>query len=523
MRSSSGSFSSTGAAARRWAACAGSSSRRTPISALVEIIAVTLKELRELLQRPTLVLTLIFGPLLVMLIFGIGSNIVYPLPRTAVVLPPGEESSPLIQDYRDQLRKYVQVTEYTQDLESVREKLRRNQIDAVMILPGRPYETLAQGRQVRVRMLYNQIDPTRSWLVPNYASTMEGEINRTILLQGAGQQQRVLAAAEQRVDAALDTIDTANRLQSGGNRLTALERVREARGLTSGLVQLLDQLGPNAGALVPAVDTARDRLQDTDEQLRQAQDALSMAGGPVDLTQARADLQTLKDALERYSGLPPEVVVSPLDVRAEYVGSIQPNVIVFFAPALLALLIQHTAVSLGSLSLVRERLAGTFDLYTVAPISAFQILIGKYLANLLFTGVIAAVLLGALINYFGVPILGDPVWVLVTIMTLALTSVGLGFLLSLLASSERQAVQFAMLFLLGVVFFSGFALPVESLTQPATTVSYMMPATYGSNLLQDVMLRGLPGNDLFYTVLGGLSAVLFIACLLLLRWRMRSA
>jgi ABC-2 type transport system permease protein len=98
----------------------------------------------------------------------------------------------------------------------------------------------------------------------------------------------------------------------------------------------------------------------------------------------------------------------------------------------------------------------------------------------------------------------------------------MGFLISLLVSSERTAVQYAMLSLLGIVFFSGFALPIESLRQPALTVSYILPATYGSQLLQDIMLRGLPGRDLYIWVLGTLAVVLFVACWLLLRLRTRA-
>jgi ABC-2 type transport system permease protein len=79
----------------------------------------------------------------------------------------------------------------------------------------------------------------------------------------------------------------------------------------------------------------------------------------------------------------------------------------------------------------------------------------------------------------GVPLFGS-IWRLgVTRLLLALASVGLGFALSLLAASERQAVHFSMLALLTVVFFSGFPLPLDQLRQPALTVSYVLPATYG--------------------------------------------
>jgi ABC-2 type transport system permease protein len=456
-----------------------------------------------------------------MIAFGVGSDLVYPLPRTVVVTPPGARTEQLLQDYREQFGRYLRVTSYTTDLEGARRALDRNEIDAVLVLPPDPYGTLARGEQVRVRMLYNELDPTQSWVVPDYANTMQGDINRQILLRGTGQQQAALRAASGRLDTALQALDAANTAQSGGNRAEALRRVREARATSEELSALVGDLG--AGVLGPAAGGARDRLADVGQRLHGAEQSLSTPGGPVDLSQSRQELQDLKDALDRFATVPPEVVVTPIKVETQLVSRIPPDVIVFFAPAMLALLIQHTAVSLGSLSLVRERLADTFDLYAVAPISNFQILLGKYLANLLFTLAITGALVAALVGFFNVPLFGEPWRLGLTLVTLALTSVGLGFALSLLASSERQAVQFAMLLLLGIVFFSGFALPVESLRQPALTFSYAMPATYGSDLLQDVMLRGLPGNNLFYGILGGLSVALFLLCLWLLSWRTRAS
>ena len=170
------------------------------------------------------------------------------------------------------------------------------------------------------------------------------------------------------------------------------------------------------------------------------------------------------------------------------------------------------------------RHAGTFELYTVAPTSNLQLLVGKYLAYLLFTLAIGGVLLGVLISpLLDVPLFGSPWQVALTLLLLALASIGLGLAFSLLATSERQAVQFAMLSLLGVMFFSGIALPLDALLTPALVCSYALPATYGVQLLQDIMLRGIPGSGRALLILAAMAAGLFAACLALLRWRTRMA
>ena len=69
-------------------------------------------------------------------------------------------------------------------------------------------------------------------------------------------------------------------------------------------------------------------------------------------------------------------------------------------------------------------------------------------------------------------------------------SIGFGLTLSLLARSEVQAVQFAMLALLAGLFFGGFFLDLDAFTYPVKLLSWALPVTYGVRLLRDVMLRG---------------------------------
>jgi ABC-2 type transport system permease protein len=71
-----------------------------------------------------------------------------------------------------------------------------------------------------------------------------------------------------------------------------------------------------------------------------------------------------------------------------------------------------------------------------------------------------------------------------------LASLGLGFHISLSARSNDEAIQYAMILLLAAIFFSGFFLPLYRLATYVQPLSWALPATYGTILLQDVMLRG---------------------------------
>jgi ABC-2 type transport system permease protein len=106
---------------------------------------------------------------------------------------------------------------------------------------------------------------------------------------------------------------------------------------------------------------------------------------------------------------------------------------------------------------------------------------------------------------------------------LTFASLGVGLLISLVADSERQAVQLAMIFLLVSVFFSGFVLPIDEFRQPVRSIAFALPVTYGIHLFQDVMLRGAGGDAALFLGLATLALVLFLLDATGLRLVMRRA
>jgi ABC-2 type transport system permease protein len=67
-----------------------------------------------------------------------------------------------------------------------------------------------------------------------------------------------------------------------------------------------------------------------------------------------------------------------------------------------ALILQHMAVTLTALSLVRERLSGVMELFRISPVNSLEILTAKYLAFGLLNAVIAVVVLALMVKGLGV-------------------------------------------------------------------------------------------------------------------------
>ena len=221
--------------------------------------------------------------------------------------------------------------------------------------------------------------------------------------------------------------------------------------------------------------------------------------------------------------VPPDVIAQPTTVHVTNLAPTQPNVVGFAAPAALALMLQHMAVTLTALSFVRERMSGALELLRVSPVNSFELVLGKYLGLGLVSAIIAAISVALLVGVLGVPMLGSWLMVGLVIALVILASLGIGLIISVISDSERQAVQLCLLLLLASVFFSGFVLPVHEFKEGVQYGAYALPVTHGIRLLQDLMLRGDTTAWWQLGVLGALAGAFLILTVVLLRRTMRSA
>jgi ABC-2 type transport system permease protein len=221
--------------------------------------------------------------------------------------------------------------------------------------------------------------------------------------------------------------------------------------------------------------------------------------------------------------LSPNLIAEPTKAHSTNVAPSPPQVINFFGPAVFALVLQHLAVTLTALSMVRERLSGQMDLFRVSPVNSTEVLLGKYIAFAVLSLAVSGIVAVTLVYVLGVPMLAGWLVFVGIVLLLTFAALGVGLLISLVSDSERQAVQLSMLVLLASVFFSGFVLPVEDFIGPVQYVAYVLPVTHGIETLQQAMLRGSVSSTWMLLALAGIGLVLFLASLLRLRRVLRRA
>jgi ABC-2 type transport system permease protein len=227
-----------------------------------------------------------------------------------------------------------------------------------------------------------------------------------------------------------------------------------------------------------------------------------------------------KLAIEAGAGqiqVPPEVVAQPTRADLTNIAASTPSVTSFYGTAVLALILQHLALTLVALSLVRERTSGLMELFRVSPLSSAEIVVGKVLGFGVLGILIGGVTLALLVFGLGVPLVGSTLQIAGVLAVLLLASLALGLVVGLVSDSERQSVQLSLLLLLGSVFFSGFVLPLRDFSEPVRAIAYLLPVTHGIDLVHDVMLQGWIAAPWHLAALGVLSAALLLAAWLGMR------
>ena len=221
--------------------------------------------------------------------------------------------------------------------------------------------------------------------------------------------------------------------------------------------------------------------------------------------------------------IPPDVVAAPTEASVENIAPSYPSVVQFFGPAVLALILQHMAVTLIALSVVRERRSGVFELFRISPITTAELVTGKLIAFGLFSGAIALLTVVLLVVGFGVPMLADPGWVALVVGLLIAASLGLGLLIAAISDSEPQTVQLSLLVLLASVFFSGFVLAIDEFSEPVRSMIYALRVANGIRLIGDFMFRGGTVAVWQIWLLAGLAVGYIAGAWLLLRGVMARA
>jgi len=467
------------------------------IAYLTKAISFFTKEIHDVRRQPRLMIGLVGGPLLVLAAFGATFRSANPFVSAVLVWP--EKGIPGVS--QEQAAQFIgsnfALIKVTTDRNEAMQMLDRGDVDVVQVVPEiglNPEDTTSRPE---IQIFSRTIDPNAEAWTRSLAYGEMNFINQQLLSQEANQAQ---AKAREVAGYLSSTQQDFERLRQNLNPQEIERAERVSRELRSALVELLAFLPPESLAqanISPELSKLYRDIQILSDDLDELDQALSQ-GDVVNqverLDSAADEIENLRGTIDLFVAIPPENIISPIQETYTNLRGSAYSLVIFYAPAVLALLVQQLAVTLASLGLVRERQMGSFEMFRVSPLKFSQILLGKTLAYIVFV-TIGGLILTALLTLLKVPLPAYPVQYLILLVLLATASVGIGFVISATSRTDSQAIQSTMLVLLLSIFFTGFFLPIAGFNWPAWIIALFIPMTHAIDGFKELMLAGQRVNS----------------------------
>lgn len=149
-----------------------------------------------------------------------------------------------------------------------------------------------------------------------------------------------------------------------------------------------------------------------------------------------------------------------------------------------------------AVSIVNEKVTGTFEQLQVTPATSLEILLGKILplgAVFAFDVVLMVLMAGVVLDVWPA---GSALFFIAVSAFYVLVSLALGMIISVTSATAAEAVQKSVLTSIPLVQLSGFAFATRNMPLPVQWVSEIFPATHYIRISRAIYLRGEGPIDL---------------------------
>lgn len=163
----------------------------------------------------------------------------------------------------------------------------------------------------------------------------------------------------------------------------------------------------------------------------------------------------------------------------------------FMIPGVIGMILYAITAILTASAVVRERERGTIEQLIVTPIRPWELVVGKILPYTLLAlfDTLEVLLVGHW--WFGVPIRGSMLLILLVSSIFLLSGLGTGLFASTIANTQQESMLTVWMTLLPAIFLSGFLFPLEAMPQFLQWIAYAIPLRYYLSIIRVLLLKGV--------------------------------
>lgn len=167
----------------------------------------------------------------------------------------------------------------------------------------------------------------------------------------------------------------------------------------------------------------------------------------------------------------------------------------FMVPSLIAVLVFLSLLILITISITKEKETGTMETLVSAPVSKYDIILGKVLPYVIVTFLVMLSILFIGLMVYKIPFVGSAVMFIVGFLVFCVPASGIAVLLSNYTKTQQQALLGVVIVAFLSLMLSGAIIPTENMPQLLQYISYLNPLSHYAYMVRNIILKG---SDIAY-------------------------
>lgn len=180
----------------------------------------------------------------------------------------------------------------------------------------------------------------------------------------------------------------------------------------------------------------------------------------------------------------------PIDFNLRILFNPQLNTKFFMVPSMVTILVFLALLILIAISIAKEKETGTMEMLISAPISKYQIVLGKVVPYVLVSAIVmlSVVVVGMMV--FHVPFVGSQLMFILAFLMFCVPACGIGIWLATYTYTQQQAMLGLVIVAFLALMLSGAIISTENMPIVLRVISYINPLSHYSYLVRNIMLKG---------------------------------
>jgi len=162
----------------------------------------------------------------------------------------------------------------------------------------------------------------------------------------------------------------------------------------------------------------------------------------------------------------------------------------FMVPSLVAILVFLSLLILITISITKEKETGTIETLISAPVSKWDIIMGKVLPYVAVSFIVMLSILGIGLWVYNLPFVGSVTLFMLSFFVFCVPATGIAVLLSNYTRTQQQALLGVVIVAFLMLMLSGAIFPTENMPKVLQYISYINPLSHYAYLVRNLILKG---------------------------------